>query len=382
MYIGSTPKTVGYESTEGSAVVFSYTVAKGHWDNDGIAIAPNRLILDGGSIKDAADNDADLSHGSLTAQAGHEVDGVRPRVSGFNMRAPNAYTSDGVYTIGEIIYVGVSWSEEVRVEEVRVTGTPQVTLDLNGTSKTSDYDHRWLGGSSEYTVVEGDWAPDGVGIPTNATSLNGGSIEDRAGNDAVLTHPAFAAESLHSEIIPVDGIRPTITSVEIVSDPGDDDTYGAGDEIKVLVTFSENILTFKGYSSLVAGELVPTIELNIGGEATIADRYHSSGSTVTFAYTVQSGDTDDDGIPIGANKVWAGPVPGGDSYLIRDLAEPEGVARRKLRPRYEPRRHCRRLRSQGGRPLVNTYHQRRVPCPLLGERRGAGGLLQRVWSRR
>ena len=281
------------------------------------------------------------------------------------------YVFDGAYAIGDIIYVGVSCSED----GVSVTGNPQLTLDFNGTSKTSNYVDGWLGSFSEYTVEEGDSAPDGVAIPANAISLNGGSIKDRAGNDAVLTHPPFAAASLHSEIIPVDGIRPTITSVEIVSDPGDDDTYGAGDEIKVLVTFSENIVAF-------TGELVPTIELNIGGEAVIAEYYSYSGTTVTFAYTVQSGDTDDDGISIGANKVWAGPLPGGDSYLIRDLPSPGDWLSGNSIPRRHPRRHCRRLRPQGGRPLVNTYHQRRVHCPLLGERRGAGRLLQRVWSRR
>ena len=378
-------KAAEYNDTSGSTVVFSYTVAEGDSDDDGIAISSNRLTLNGGTIKDAADNDADLSHGALSAQEGHEVDGVRPRVSGFKMRAPNKYTFDGVYTIGDRIFVGVLWSEEVSVK-----GTPQVTLDFNGTLKTSNYDHGWLGGSSEYTVVEGDLAPDGVGIPANATSLNGGSIKDRAGNDTVLTHRAFAADSLYSKIIPVDGIRPTVTSVEIVSNPGDDDTYGAGDEIKVGVTFSENIVTFKGYSEDVDGELVPTIELNIGGEARIAEYYSRSGTTITLAYTVQSGDTDDNGISIeacgrGAPVVQSVGRPGDTGFgLIPHprSAEPGGVVSRKLGLRRESRRHCRRLRPQGGRPLFNTYHQRRIPCPLLGERGGAGGLLQRVWSRR
>ena len=323
LYIGGPGKTAAYESVVGSTVVFSYTVAERDWDNDGIAISSNRLTLNGGSIKDAADNDAVLSHVALSAQEDHKVDGIPPRVSGFYTLATNRYTFDGAYTIGDIIYVGVSWSGN----GVSVTGNPQLTLDFNGTSKTSNYVDGWLGSFSEYTVEEGDSAPDdGVAIPANAISLNGGAIKDRAGNDAVLTHPAFAADTLYSTQyslrIPVDGIRPTITSIEIVSDPGDDDTYGAGDEIKVLLTFSENIISFKGSSSLVDGEMVPTIELNIGGEARIAEYYYRSGTTLTLAYTVQSGDTDDDGISIGANKVWAGPVPGGDAYLIRDLPRP------------------------------------------------------------
>ena len=319
LYIGGTRKTAAYESVVGNVVVFSYTVAERDNDTDGIAIGANRLTLNGGSIKDAADNDADLSHDALSAQEDHEVDGIRPRVRDFHMSS-NTYNSDRAYTIGEIISVGVTWSGN----GVSVTGNPQLTLDFNGTSKTSNYVDGWLGRFSEYTVEEGDSAPDGVAIPANAISLNGGSINDRAGNDAVLTHSAAAADTLSSQIIPVDGIRPTVTSVEIVSDPGDADTYGAGDVIKVLVTFSENIVTFVTWLEDVDGEVRPTIELNIGGEARIADYYSRSGTTVTFAYTVQSGDTDDDGISIEANKVWAGPVtPGLDLYLIRDLPSPK-----------------------------------------------------------
>ena len=319
LYIGGTRKTAAYESVVGNVVVFSYTVAERDNDTNGIAIGANRLTLNGGSIKDAADNDADLSHDALSAQEDHEVDGIRPRVRDFHMSS-NTYNSDRAYTIGEIISVGVTWSGN----GVSVTGNPQLTLDFNGTSKTSNYVDGWLGRFSEYTVEEGDSAPDGVAIPANAISLNGGSINDRAGNDAVLTHSAAAADTLSSQITPVDGIRPTVTSVEIVSDPGDADTYGAGDVIKVLVTFSENIVTFVTWLEDVDGEVRPTIELNIGGEARIADYYSRSGTTVTFAYTVQSGDTDDDGISIEANKVWAGPVtPGLDLYLIRDLPSPK-----------------------------------------------------------
>ena len=60
--IGSSNRTAEYESTDGSAAVFSYTVAEGDSDSDGIAVAANKLSLNGGSIKDAAENDANLSH--------------------------------------------------------------------------------------------------------------------------------------------------------------------------------------------------------------------------------------------------------------------------------------------------------------------------------
>ncbi len=76
-------KAAEYNDTSGSTVVFSYAVAENDSDDDGIAIGANSLTLNGGTIRDAADNDADLSHDALSAQAGHEVDGVRPSLRGF-----------------------------------------------------------------------------------------------------------------------------------------------------------------------------------------------------------------------------------------------------------------------------------------------------------
>ena len=66
--IGGPTKTAAYGSTSGSNVVFSYTVAERDSDTDGIAIAANKLTLNGGTIKDAAENDADLSHEALPAR--------------------------------------------------------------------------------------------------------------------------------------------------------------------------------------------------------------------------------------------------------------------------------------------------------------------------
>ena len=43
-------------------MVFSYTVAEGDSDTDGVAISANALTLNGGSIKDASGNAASLTH--------------------------------------------------------------------------------------------------------------------------------------------------------------------------------------------------------------------------------------------------------------------------------------------------------------------------------
>ena len=77
--VGSRTRTAGYESGTGTAVlVFGYEVAEGDEDTDGVSIEAGRIALNGGTIKDEAENPAALAHGAVAPQAGHQVDGVRP----------------------------------------------------------------------------------------------------------------------------------------------------------------------------------------------------------------------------------------------------------------------------------------------------------------
>ena len=292
--IGSSNRTAEYESTDGSAAVFSYTVAEGDSDPDGISVAANKLSLNGGSIKDAAGTDANLSHNALAAQDGHMVDGIRPTVSAISIFSGGAGYDD-VFNIGDEMFANISFSEAVRIG-----GEPQLTLDFDGEAKTAE----WIGDlffDFSYLIQEGDLDTDGVAIGANALSLNGGTIKDAAGNDAVLTHDAVGA----APYIVVDGVRPTVSSIAITSDPGEDDTYGTGDKIEVTVTFSEKMIV-----PVVAGDCpdapdycMPQLELDIGGEARTAEYQNTKGAAVVFAYNVQAGDTDENGIAIRSNKL-------------------------------------------------------------------------------
>ena len=151
-----------------------------------------------------------------------------------------------------------------------------------------------------YVVQEGDLDSDGPIISANSVDLNGGFIRDAAGNDAILTHSAVAADSSFI----VDAVAPTVSSIAFTSDPGDDDTYGTGDKIEVTVTFSENmsIPTSISCSSEVV-HCKAELALDIGGTARTAAYESHVGAEVVYAYTVQAGDTDENGISIGANKL-------------------------------------------------------------------------------
>ena len=87
---------------------------------------------------------------------------------------------------------------------------------------------------------------------------------------------------------------PTIESVAVTSDPGEDGGYAIGDEIQVGLTFSEAVT--------VTG--IPQLTLDVGGRNRTAE--YSEGSTPTqllFTYTVPSGDEDTDGIAVVANSL-------------------------------------------------------------------------------
>ena len=307
--VGTGSKTAAYASATGSSVVFNYTVAEGESDTNGLSIPADSLSLNGGGIKAASNKDADLSHSALPDQANHKVDGIRPRLS--NVYFVGGSTYSGFYTAGDSFGVVAQFTETVYVSE---SGQVQITIDVGGVEKTADLAHGWYVGSNsnrerfqysvqegrfQYSVQEGDLDLDGVSVAANAITLDGATIRDVAGNDAApLTHLAVS----NSHIL-VDAVLPTISSIAITSDPGEDDTYAVGDKIEVTVTFSEDVdVPLVGRSDL-PGQRWPQLELNIGGEAKTARYQSDTGANVIFAYTVQSGDTDNNGIAIGANKL-------------------------------------------------------------------------------
>ncbi len=78
--VGGQSRTAEY--SEGSAttqLLFTYTVASGDEDTDGIAVVANSLALNGGGIRAGATN-ATLTHAALQAND-HKVDGIAPTVT-------------------------------------------------------------------------------------------------------------------------------------------------------------------------------------------------------------------------------------------------------------------------------------------------------------
>jgi hypothetical protein len=298
--IGSTTRYATYLSGTGTnTLTFRYTVQPGDLDTDGIAVASS-IGLNGGTITDVPGNNAVLTF-TPPDTSGVLVDGVAPTIT--SVTGPAA----GTYIVGQNLDFTVVFSEAVAV-----TGTPRLVLTIGSTTRFATY----VSGSGSasllfrYTVQVGDLDSDGIAV-ASPIDLNGGTIKDVPGNDAVLT---FTPPDTSSVL--VDGVAPAITSV---SGPAAG-TYIVGQHLDFTVVFSEAVV--------VTG--TPRLVLTIGSTTQYATYLSGSGtSTLTFRYTVQSGDLDSDGIavasPIDLNGGTIKDVPGNDAGLTFTPPDTSGV---------------------------------------------------------
>jgi ELWxxDGT repeat protein len=281
--IGGVGRALNYTSGNGSnTLTFNYTVASGDTAADLDYLSTTALTFNGGTIKDSANNDATLTlpapgaTNSLGANKALVIDAVLPTIANITSTTP-----DGTYTIGQLIPITTEFSEVVNV-----IGTPQLTLATGGAGTVLNY----AGGSNSntltfnYTVASGDTSADLDYLSTTALSLNGGAIADSANNNATLTLPnPGATNSLGAnKALVIDAVIPTITNVTSTTIDGN---YTIGQVIPITVQFSEAVN--------VSG--TPQLTLATGGAGTVLNYAGGSGTnTLTFNYTVASGDTSAD----------------------------------------------------------------------------------------
>jgi hypothetical protein len=85
LVVGSSDRTATYDSGSGSApLVFRYTIQAGETDTDGISIGANVLALNSGTIRDAAGNNATLTHSAESANTSYKVDTTAPTFVSIN----------------------------------------------------------------------------------------------------------------------------------------------------------------------------------------------------------------------------------------------------------------------------------------------------------
>ena len=268
--LGGGSRTAAYEGGSGTAaLVFEYEVAEGESDTDGVGVEADSLT--GGTIRDEARNNAELDHDGLAADAGHQVDGVRPRLAASGGAVVNGttlrLTYDEALDIGLAPGAGdftVSGGDRARtVSRVMVRGAAvELTLDAGA-------EHGEAGILVSYTP----------GMKR---------LRDVPGNEA----EGLSREPVTNET--PDTTPPRVESLGITSNPGSDQTYAMGDGIEVRVQFNETVEV----------EGAPRLRLRVGNRTRTAGYLRGTGTAApVFAYEVAEGDEDTDGVSIEAGRI-------------------------------------------------------------------------------
>src|SRR5690606_19008910 len=190
---GLTDRIATYVSGSGSnTLTFSYTVKTGDSSADLDYVSTSALSLNGGTILNAASQDAVLtlpaSGGASSIAGQHDlvIDGVAPIVTSVWV-PPNA-----TYVAGQNLDFTVNFSEAITVDTNGGTPRLAITLDTGGTVYAS-----YLSGSGSNALVFRHTLDSGV-QDTNGISLadsidsDGGQLRDGAGNLALNTLNAVA----------------------------------------------------------------------------------------------------------------------------------------------------------------------------------------------
>lgn len=250
----------------GKTLTFSHTVAAGQNTADLALAASNAIVLNGATIRDAAGNNA-----ALTAANGYnptgtlQVDTIAPTIA-----AIATSPASGTVATGGTVTLTATFSEAVTV----AGGTPTLALNDGGTAS-------YVSGSGSntlrfaYTVGAGQTSADLALAASNAIALNGATIRDAGGNNAVLSGANSYNPAGILQIVAVAPTAPIVTGVATTPGTGN---LSVGGTAKLTVTFSAAVTVAGG---------TPSLALNDGGIATYVS---GSGSTaLVFSYTVAAG---------------------------------------------------------------------------------------------
>ena len=330
--IGGQPRHAAY-SGDGSSMTaqpFSYTVLVGDRDTDGVSLEANSLTLSGGAIQTTSDStDATLTHAAMTF-ANHNVDNDITLVSNIDQTAATDHITISATQSATVSFVaakvagstvGLYTLKEIALDVQTASPTLDVTITVSGERVLTDY------------VFSGPVATTGTQVFTfgqtyirhaelRAAALSGftyevtiagsgsGTVEIGAtasdGQDTGgLTRWAIA-DPPTNETVPRLSLRghehanPFITHAEIISAPEDGTSYRAGEQIAVLFVFSGALIgTFPATADLWLGAgAAQRREASLAAQYPQSDYHHA-----VYAYTVQSGDSDTDGILLGENPL-------------------------------------------------------------------------------
>ena len=139
---------------------------------------------------------------------------------------------------------------------------------------------------NKVTLTLANAVAQGASVTVTYTKPSASPLQNVVCEDA----PGFTDEPVTN----LTGVGPTISTVAISSDAGDDDTYGLGDTIRVEVTFSAAVDVYTVGST-------PRLKIRMDpeyGEKWANFENGSGTNTLTFAYTVVEPNTSPQGIAV------------------------------------------------------------------------------------
>ncbi len=241
-----------------------YTVTVSSVAGDGIL----RLDLNssGTDITDSAGNA--IAAGYTSGQV-YTLDHTAPAVASVSVPASASYSA------GAQLNFTLNFSEAVTLDSTG--GTPRIALTIGGSTTYASY----VSGSGSsaltfsYTVQSGDLDADGIALAA-AIDINGGTIKDGAGNNAVTTLNSIGSTSgiLVDAVAPAAPSTPDMTSDTDTGSSNTDDI--TGDETPTFTGTAEAGSTVKLYDTNGTTELGSG--LASGGNWSISSSALSGGS--------------------------------------------------------------------------------------------------------
>ncbi len=326
---GSSDQTVSYTSGSGTTTLtFLYTVAPGEVSMDLDYIATTALVLNSGTVKDAAGNNASLTlpapgtPGSLGANKNLVIDTAAPSFS-----SATASGSTAVITLTDVNPLDAINGPTLSLFAATINGS-----NIGIASATVDSTGKTVTLVLESSAIAGDI----VAVSYNDASGDDDAyvIQDLAGNDA----DNFTTGDINAT---PDTTAPRIINVSSYDEGGNllNGHFREGATIQIRVEFSE----------VVTGSADAGLNLETGTSDQEAGNVMGPNSSVyTFTYTVQAGDAsqDLDYIETASLMLWEGsitdlsgneadltlPVPsqpfslGGNNDIVIDTTPPSWVS--------------------------------------------------------
>ena len=241
-------------------LTFAYTVVNGNDDTNGVTVGSS-IVLNGGTITDAATNSAALTLNNVASTAGVLVDAIPPTVTAIDTvdGSPNNLSSE---------HFTVTFSTAVH-------GVDASDFTLVGTGTASGAIGTVSGSGTTWTVAVNNVIGDG----TLRLDLNnaGDAITDNFGNTLTAAHTGDQSYT-------IDHTAPAVTGVTVPANA----TYAAGQNLDFTTSFGEAVT--------VTGTPRIALTLDTGGTV-YADYVSGSGTnTLTFRDVVASGQQDLTGV--------------------------------------------------------------------------------------